>query len=172
MGHTRVMEVPKPCATCGTMMTRKRFNGVLEDLTTFNRRRYCTLSCANTKPSPGKSAYHKRARACLKNQCERCGTMQKLGVHHKDRDVTNNSPENLQTLCPTCHASLHWEEGKTPWRRHPASCIVCGKPAQRSGFCATHLTRFKRHGNPYLTKKKSGLIWLLVDERTGEAVSG
>jgi endogenous inhibitor of DNA gyrase (YacG/DUF329 family) len=111
----------------------------------------------------------------LQNQkiaCEICGSQSRLGLHHKDRNRTNNSPENLQTLCPTCHTRLHWAEDKMPWRRHPVSCSVCGKPAQRLGLCATHNTRRKRHGSPYLTKKQKGHSWRLVDERTGGAVSG
>lgn len=31
----------------------------------------------------------------------------KLTVHHIDGDVTNNKPENLQTLCRTCHDKVH-----------------------------------------------------------------
>ena len=107
-----------------------------------------------------------------KTACEICGGNFRLGLHHKDRNRTNNSPENLQTLCPTCHTRLHWEENKAPWRRHPASCTVCGKPAKRLGLCETHRSRLLRHGDPYLTKKQKGRSWQLVDERTGEAVSG
>lgn len=107
-----------------------------------------------------------------KTACEQCGSTFRLGLHHKDRDRTNNSPENLQTLCPTCHTRLHWAEDKMPWRRHPASCTVCGKPAKRLGLCETHRTRLLRHGSPYLKKKQKGYSWLLVDERTGEAASG
>ena len=107
-----------------------------------------------------------------KPACEQCGSTSRLGLHHVDRNRTNNSPRNLRTLCPTCHTRLHWQEDKTAWRRHPASCTVCGKPAQRLGFCATHLTRFKRHGSPYLIKKQSGRLRVLVDERIGKAASG
>jgi hypothetical protein len=111
----------------------------------------------------------------LENQkcaCEVCGSQSRLGLHHKDRNRTNNSPENLQTLCPTCHTRLHWAEDKMPWRRHSALCFVCGKPAKRSGLCETHRTRHLRHGSPYLLKKQLGGSWRLVDERTGFTVSG
>jgi hypothetical protein len=107
-----------------------------------------------------------------KPACEMCGGNSRLGLHHKDRVRTNNSPENLQTLCPTCHTRLHWEEDKTPWRRHPAFCTACGKPAKRLGLCETHRSRLLRHGSPYLIKKQNGHLRVLVDERTGEAVSG
>lgn len=30
-----------------------------------------------------------------------------LTVHHKDRNIENNSPENLETLCRKCHTEEH-----------------------------------------------------------------
>lgn len=107
-----------------------------------------------------------------KTECEMCGGKSRLGLHHKDMDRTNNSPENLQTLCPSCHTSLHWEMGKAAWRRHSPTCDVCGKPAKRLGLCETHRTRYLRHGSPYLLKRKIGHSWLLVDERTGRPANG
>lgn len=46
------------------------------------------------------------------NSCESCGCnlvnpfthKSILQIHHKDGDCTNNRPENLQVLCPNCHA--------------------------------------------------------------------
>ena len=37
-----------------------------------------------------------------------------LTVHHIDENPTNNLPENLVTLCKTCHA-IHHKSSKTPW---------------------------------------------------------
>jgi predicted RNA-binding Zn-ribbon protein involved in translation (DUF1610 family) len=45
------------------------------------------------------------------HQCERCGNVEWLGqpipleLHHKDGDRTNNRLENLEFLCPNCHAA-------------------------------------------------------------------
>jgi 5-methylcytosine-specific restriction endonuclease McrA len=42
--------------------------------------------------------------------CNRCGYSampEILDVHHRDRDRTNNEPENLEVLCPNCHAIEH-----------------------------------------------------------------
>jgi 5-methylcytosine-specific restriction endonuclease McrA len=44
--------------------------------------------------------------------CELCGWDKKhpvsnnilVVIHHKDGDATNNKPDNLQCLCPNCHA--------------------------------------------------------------------
>ena len=46
------------------------------------------------------------------NKCEKCGkdfinpytNRSILQIHHKDGDCTNNTEENLQLLCPNCHA--------------------------------------------------------------------
>ena len=43
-------------------------------------------------------------------RCNRCGYSEHpeiLGVHHKDRDHTNNTPDNLEVLCPICHSLEH-----------------------------------------------------------------
>lgn len=45
-----------------------------------------------------------------KHQCERCGCSEWIGqpipleLHHKDGDHYNNSLDNLEVLCPNCHA--------------------------------------------------------------------
>lgn len=46
------------------------------------------------------------------NSCQRCGWHEineytgnvPLQIHHIDGDCTNNSPDNIQLLCPNCHA--------------------------------------------------------------------
>lgn len=56
-----------------------------------------------------KGAYHQRARTYKKGYCEICKKMKheikngRLEVHHKDGDIKNNNPKNLQTLCNRCH---------------------------------------------------------------------
>jgi hypothetical protein len=107
-------------------------------------------------------------RSCMKSCCESCGAATGLGLHHKDGDRMNNSPENLQTLCASCHTAIHWESGKRPWKRL-GLCNVCGKPARKLGLCETHHTRLKRHGSPYLVKRKIGSSWRLVEEAHGIA---
>lgn len=58
-----------------------------------------------------------------KDSCERCNEWggierdkdgwiirkkrNRLTVHHKDRDVENNEPDNLETLCHKCHTEEH-----------------------------------------------------------------
>lgn len=43
-------------------------------------------------------------------KCERCGyaVYQILQVHHQDRDRNHNDLDNLELLCPNCHAKEHY----------------------------------------------------------------
>jgi len=45
-------------------------------------------------------------------KCERCGYSKKqiLHVHHKDRNHSNNNPQNLELICPNCHYEEHYLE--------------------------------------------------------------
>ena len=53
----------------------------------------------------------KRAGYVKKSVCDRCGSVEKLCVHHKDRNPYNNSDfSNLETLCRPCHVKEHWSE--------------------------------------------------------------
>lgn len=47
------------------------------------------------------------------NACTKCNNSEWLGepipleVHHKNGDWQNNKRENLEALCPNCHATEH-----------------------------------------------------------------
>ncbi len=47
-------------------------------------------------------------------KCERCEFSKKeiLEVHHKNRNRKDNSDENLEIICPNCHAEEHYLYGK------------------------------------------------------------
>lgn len=55
--------------------------------------------------------YRKIAFDNKENKCNACGYdkyKRVLIVHHIDRDRTNSSIDNLEILCPTCHAEEHF----------------------------------------------------------------
>lgn len=48
-----------------------------------------------------------RARKFKIGHCEKCGAGDKLMIHHLNRNQSDNRPENIQTLCATCHRNIH-----------------------------------------------------------------
>lgn len=83
----------------------------------------CSRACANRhragiKYKTGRSkdnvvtalALKKRLARERGKKCERCGyaLYQILQVHHRDRNRDNNELENLELLCPNCHAKEHY----------------------------------------------------------------
>lgn len=103
----RKQEPKKYCMTCGALLTRKRYANRLEDYGAFLRRKYCSLSCANTRPEKTPDGWRWTARKSCGPACEACGSKSKLHVHHRNQDIKDNSPKNLQTLCGSCHAKHH-----------------------------------------------------------------
>lgn len=98
------------CETCSNPLERNRTPaGRLEGFRDFMRRRFCSLSCANSRSKGGESrnAYLHRARKLLKPNCECCGTAEQRQVHHVNMDWKDNRPENVQTLCIFCHHFWH-----------------------------------------------------------------
>ena len=106
MPSLRIVQ-PKPCENCGTLFGRKDFNGRLEDYAVFQRRRHCSLSCANSRKVVKKTTLHWRARKLRLPNCEACGSTKMLHAHHTDGNPENNDPTNIQTLCTNCHGFWH-----------------------------------------------------------------
>lgn len=113
-------------------------------------------------PTSGRYAAN---RNFLKIQCELCPTTEQLQVHHKDRDATNNTPDNLQTLCKVCHRQVHVDAGDWGRGRPPVStCEICKTSFQpkrrtRSVLCGSaecHAEKSKRSGSKKKTKKLIG----------------
>lgn len=51
-------------------------------------------------------AFRNHGQKCNRCQFDSCPEI--LVVHHKDEDRSNNSLENLEVLCPNCHAIEHY----------------------------------------------------------------
>ena len=106
---------PKKCAYCGNDIPRRTFpSGRSDSPSMYTERLYCNRVCqghGQRSKTPSRSSRHRRAQQFLGSKCETCETTMDLLVHHKDRNNTNNAPENLMTLCRSCHTRWHWERG-------------------------------------------------------------
>ena len=113
------------CETCSSILERRRNDaGRLEGFRDFMRRRFCSLSCANSRNKGGESrnAYLFHARKLLKPACEACGVTTNRQAHHINTDWKDNRPENVQTLCLFCHHfwhAMHKRLGVTPMQPMP-----------------------------------------------------
>ena len=100
-----------PCIICGTLILASK------------NKKTCSRTCAN-KNRVGIKYTGARLKDNVVSQkrlkiriiklrgavCERCGydVYQILQVHHKNRNRNNNTLDNLELLCPNCHASEHY----------------------------------------------------------------
>lgn len=110
MPRPRKPDPEKFCERCGTQFFRATYaGGDLEPHVNFRKRRYCSLHCANSRGNWGASstARHRESQKYCKEACERCGRPESLHVHHKDENMHNNDPLNLETLCASCHKKWH-----------------------------------------------------------------
>lgn len=118
MGRPRVdLHTGRPCRSCGTELVRKRYpGGDLEANLNFGRRVYCDRSCetrAKYKDDLTPGGLLQRQDHLRGYECETCGdTEMQLQKHHVDGNRSNHARENVKTLCASCHAKLHWREGK------------------------------------------------------------
>lgn len=108
----RKADPERQCQNCARPIQRRRYStGLLENRNRFISRRFCDRACmaaAMTQTEVTKGAYLWRARKHRKPSCESCGTTASLQVHHRDGNWKNNNPQNLRTLCASCHTKLHW----------------------------------------------------------------
>jgi len=83
-----------------------------------------------------------------KKACERCASKRFLLVHHRNRDRGDNSAENSETLCKSCHQKEHevWKNFPPPTRaqRH--------RYAKRLAKLNQSLPRVNGHNAPRSTR--------------------
>ena len=145
------------CKYCGKPMARKRWsNGELQAWQHYNQQTYCNRECMiaafKERPKTGTSwmTVHKYARQIKpKGSCEICGSTKNVDVHHMDFNPQNNSLDNLQRLCRSCHLKAH---------RKPRVCSICGQRAKGYGYCNKHYVRFKKFGDPLWVNGKREVI--------------
>ena len=157
------MDMEKHCCTCSARLRRKRI-GIserLEDMKIFLNRKYCNRKCMSvgkTKPIVLRGTYSKRARKFRKSNCELCGTTERLSIHHKDRNWSNNNLNNLQTLCASCHTLLHHAAGEICPKKGERPCLYCARISTRR-VCRTCQSRTRTHGHDYAMRKGKESVW-------------
>ena len=159
----------KFCLQCQKQMTRKRFSGVLEDGGVFHRRKFCDRICMAKHQEKEIKTKHTLLKKALKFRgrvCEKCGTTQQLNIHHINLDESDNSPENLMTLCAPCHTTWHWEHGKQPaTKRQNMYCKICGQPAKKLGMKPIYETYDGSHHTIAGNRKIAELIFADLKRR-------
>lgn len=159
----RAKPTPKRyCFTCGARMYRKRYNGTLEDMGAFIRRKYCDRACMAkglTQDSVSHGTHHWRARKYKKQTCEECGTAERLHVHHVDGNWQNNDPPNLRTLCGPCHGRHHWAHDDRRGERRKKRLVSAEALDQLYGWA--------EHVDPSLTRADADELRTIVERLRG-----
>lgn len=163
------MNPPRFCQVCSGPLVRKRFANSLEDRSRFLKRQHCGRSCmaramVQEDDKITRSAHQTRARKLRGLVCNRCGSTTDLSIHHENRVWTDHRPQNLTTLCSSCHTTLHHEAGDISPARPSVPCRVCSRRSRKNGLCAFHAQRMKKHGDPLLTMRNIGGSWKLVSD--------
>lgn len=114
------LKVEAVCQICGKPLLRPKSQ------TSRNEKNYCSRECYNLRSDAIRRL--KRGTTFWRNllngsKCE-CGEdrVYLLQIHHVDGNHHNNSKNNLEIVCPTCHTKRHLKKDKSGnWVYHPKS---------------------------------------------------
>jgi hypothetical protein len=101
--------VKLPCSKCG----KKEDRCWLED--------YECFECCGRSHPPFFRGIRMQIIDRDKFRCVFCKNNGKIDVHHLDKDVRNNSPRNLITLCKQCHSVSDSEKGFKIYKKYRLS---------------------------------------------------
>lgn len=101
--------------------------------------------------------------------CQRCGKFEQyIHAHHvaprSRRPDLKYDVSNGKCLCNSCHTWVHrnpieatalglLSDASYEAAHLKQSCVICGKPMQGHGYCATHYSRWRKHGDPLFARK-------------------
>jgi len=97
----------KYCLYCGGELKRRKN----EASVTFRSRQYCNHNCYSKdllKEDPADNTRYRRLQNSReKKYCVVCGITENLHNHHIDKDLKNESDDNIVTICASCHTRVH-----------------------------------------------------------------
>ena len=90
-------------------------------------RKYCSKSCKNRADKNDRRFGGIREYILQRdwNRCVECGRTKGLSVHHKDFIRWNNNPDNLITLCRSCHGKIEHPNNNRPNGKKIYCCVIC-----------------------------------------------
>lgn len=113
------------------------------------------------------------------NKCEICGYDQNLELHHINGNHYDNRLENLQILCPNCHAKTYNYKGRNSNRKeepanlykksreeHYCTCKNCNKIFYSDRIDRTRKFCSRECYNDYLNKLRTGEVSETLQEGT------
>ena len=122
------------CGNCG----EKVYRAPSQDKSSKSGKVFCSRSCSTAYNNQFKigdkhpnwtnshRTYRTKAFKYKEKVCEVCGYNKYpeiLEVHHIDGDRRNNELSNLQIVCPTCHAEIHFKEKSGKWSNNIESVV-------------------------------------------------
>lgn len=106
----------KKCLDCDKLVTRRHVlcrscsSKRRGDISKENLKEYVGLyGKEHPRYKNGISSYRKLVKL---NECSKCKSKDRLVVHHIDENRHNNDINNLDVLCYSCHAKIHFKEKK------------------------------------------------------------
>jgi len=120
-------KIIKECLYCKKRFELKTNKG--------KKRTFCSLKCYYNNLKIGWKSKRKEALKKAEFKCQKCGSEEKLNVHHKEKAIygkghgplkeSNNSLDNLIVLCAKCHKKEHSNGIKRFTEK--GVCLACGK---------------------------------------------
>lgn len=136
------MKCEKYCLNCGKRLERRKLSrGDYESWKQFENKKYCDRNCMKeafrkkkkkTQEEITIRTSRKRASDLIvSTTCDICGKKNAIDVHHIDENPKNNSLDNLQRLCRSCHLKKH---------RKQKGCSIKGCTSKHKGlgYCDKH----------------------------------
>lgn len=140
------VKVEVSCTQCGKILKRtpSQMAGSKHGLYFCNREckelaQSLTGNCDEIRPSHYGNGYTEYRNHVVIDKCVGCGDDRIciLIVHHVDGNRKNGSRENLEVVCPSCHALRHMKLIDGTWRHYPQVLtpreLIMGFGTARSG---------------------------------------